>query len=90
MLVVKCGLPGRDMPAYDRLAYTDDRCLGRTKADLDRMGLSLFDPPSTLQQREVDRLADFLFAKVVGQGPMDRAKCIDFWGEEVGVCSELP
>ncbi len=90
MLVVKCGLPGRGMPAYDRLAYTDDRCLGRTKADLDRMGLSLFDPPSTLQQREVDRLADFLFAKVVGQGPMDRAKCIDFWGEEVGVCSEFP
>ena len=90
IFVIKCGLPGRDMPAFDRLAYTDDRCLGRTKADLDRMGLTLFDPAATLQNREIERLADFLFVKVIGQGPMDRAKCIDFWGEEVEVCTDLP
>ncbi len=89
VFVIKCGLPGRDMPAFDRLSYTDDRCLGRTRADLDRMGLKLPDPAATLQAREVERLADFLFAKVVGQGEMDRAKCVDFWGEEVDVCSEL-
>ena len=86
VFVIKCGLPGRDMPAFDRLAYTDDRCLGRTRADLRRMGLELFDPGATLQSREVERLADFLLAKVIGQGPMDRAKCIDFWGEDVTVC----
>lgn len=91
VFVIKCGLPGRDMPAYDRRAYVDDRCLGRTRADLDRMGLRLFDPPATLQNREVERLADFLMAKVVGQGPMDREKCIDFWGEEARVCrTEFP
>ena len=91
VFVIKCGLPGRYMPAYDRRAYVDDRCLGRTRADLDRMGLQLFDPPATLQNREVDRLADFLLAKVVGQGPMDREKCIDFWGEEARVCrTEFP
>ena len=90
IFVIKCGLPGRSMPAFDRLAYTDDRCLGRTHADLDRMGLELFDPAATLQNREVERVADFLLDKVVGQGPMDRAKCIDFWGEDVDVCSELP
>ena len=69
IFVIKCGLPGRDMPAFDRLAYTDERCLGRTRADLRRMGLTLPDPAATLQQREIERLADFLFAKVVGQGP---------------------
>ena len=90
VLVVKCGLPGREMPAFDRLAYTDDRCLGRTRADLDRMGLELPDPAATLQQREVERLADFLFAKVIGQGPMDRAACIDYWGSDVEVCREFP
>ena len=90
IFVIKCGLPGRDMPAFDRLAYTDDRCLGRTRADLQRMGLELFDPGATLQSREVERLTDFLLAKVVGQGSMDRAKCLDFWGEDVEVCSELP
>ena len=54
------------------------------------MGLELFDPAATLQNREVDRLADFLYEKVIGQGSMDRAKCIDFWGEEVNACDEFP
>ena len=90
IFVIKCGLPGRGMPAFDRRAYTDDRCLGRTHDDLERMGLELFDPAATLQNREVDRLADFLYEKVIGQGSMDRAKCIDFWGEEVNACDEFP
>ena len=90
MFVIKCGLPGRDMPAFDRLSYSDDRCLGRTRADLRRMGLDLPDPSATLQNREVQRLVDFLLSKVVGQGDMDRDKCIDFWGEEVDLCDRLP
>ena len=90
IFVIKCGLPGRGMPAFDRRAYTDDRCLGRTKSDLDRMGLELFDPAATLQNREVERVADFLLEKIVGQGEMDRAKCIEYWGEDVSVCSEFP
>lgn len=91
VFVIKCGLPGRQMPAYDRRAYVDGRCLGRTRADLDRMGLQLFDPPATLQNREVERLADFLMAKVIGQGPLDRQECIEFWGEDVAVCrNEFP
>ena len=34
-------------------------------------------------------IADFLFAKVIGQGPMDRAKCIEYWGSDVEACSEF-
>ena len=90
VFVIKCGLPGREMPAFDRLAYTDDRCLGRTRRDLRRMGLRLPEPGATLQNREVERLVDFLLAKVVGQGEMNRERCIDFWGEEVSVCDTLP
>lgn len=89
IFVIKCGLPGREMPAFDRLSYTDDRCLGRTQADLDKLGLELPDPGSTLQNREVERLADFLMTKVIGKGEMDRAACIDFWGEDVNVCAEF-
>ena len=90
IFVIKCGLPGRSMPAFDRFAYSDDRCLGRTQADLRRLGLELPDPAATLQSREVERLADFLFAKVIRQGPMDRATCIDYWGSNVEVCQEFP
>ena len=90
IFVIKCGLPGRSMPAFDRFAYRDDRCLGRTQADLRRLGLELPDPAATLQPREVERLTDFLFAKVIGQGPMDRAKCVDYWGSNVEVCHAFP
>ncbi len=89
IFVIKCGLPGREMPAFDRMSYKDDRCLGRTQADLDRMGLELPDAGVSLQNREIERLADFLMTKVIGKGEMDRATCIDFWGEEVDVCGEF-
>ncbi len=85
---IKCGRPGREMPAFDRLSYTDDRCNGTTKADLDQRNLALPDPAATLQPREIEQLADFLFAKVVGKGPMNHAACVEFWGSEVDVCRD--
>jgi hypothetical protein len=90
IFAIKCGRPGKGMPAFDRLAYTDGRCNDIRLAELKRLGLQLFDPAATLQPREVEMLADFLFAKVIGKGPMDRATCIEYWGSDVAVCSEFP
>jgi mono/diheme cytochrome c family protein len=88
--VIKCGRPGRGMPAFDRLAYSDGRCNDITMADLKKAGLTLHDPAATLQAREVEMVVDFLTTKVIGQGPMDRAKCVEFWGAEVDACGEYP
>ena len=90
LTAIKCGRPGKGMPAYDRLAYSDGRCNGMKAADLKSKGLELPDPPATLQIREMERILDFLQAKVIGQGPMDRAKCIEYWGSDVAVCAEFP
>ena len=87
---IKCGRPGRSMPAFDRLAYTDGRCADIKLADLKRLGLQLPDPAATLQPREIELLTDFLFAKVIGKGPMDRAACIDYWGSDVDACRDFP
>jgi hypothetical protein len=88
---IRCGRPGRGMPAFDRLAYADPaRCNGTTLADLKKNDLSLHDPASTLQPREIEMITDFLFEKVINKGPMDRAKCIEYWGADVEVCSEFP
>ena len=46
---IKCGIPGKSMPAFDRLAYSDGRCYGMKEADLKRLQVSLPDPPATLQ-----------------------------------------
>jgi mono/diheme cytochrome c family protein len=86
---IKCGRPGKGMPAFDRLAYSDGRCYNMKEADLKRQGLQLFDPAATLQPREIQMVVDFLLAKVVGKGPMDRAKCIEFWGSDVDACREF-
>ena len=90
VMIVKCGLPGTGMPPFDRFAYSDGRCYGLKQADLTKAGQRMSDPPATLQNREVDYIADFLVTKVVGQGPMDHAKCIDFWGRETEACNEFP
>jgi hypothetical protein len=85
---IKCGRPGTLMPAFDKFAYSDGRCFGLKQADLKSRQLTIADPPSPLQPIEVERIADFLFAKVIGKGPMDHAKCIEFWGSDVDACKE--
>ena len=89
IIAVKCGIPGKGMPAFDRLAYSDGRCYGMKEADLKRLQTSMPDPAATLQPREIEMLADFLFTKVVGKGPMDRATCIEYWGSDVEACREF-
>ena len=90
VLIVKCGRPGTGMPPFDKFAYSDGRCYGLKQADLAKAGQRMSDPPSTLQNREIEFLADFMFAKMIGKGPMNHAKCIEFWGEETETCGEFP
>jgi hypothetical protein len=45
IVAIKCGIPGKSMPAFDRLAYSDGRCYGLKEADLQRMNTTLPDPP---------------------------------------------
>jgi mono/diheme cytochrome c family protein len=87
--VIKCGRLNSQMPAFDKFAYGDGRCYGKKQADLKAYPTRMPDPPSTLQQREIDLIADFLLAKIVGKGPMDHAKCVEFWGSETDACKEL-
>jgi hypothetical protein len=90
ILTIKCGRPGRGMPAFDKFAYSDGRCYGLKQADLKARSLPMTDPPATLAPNEVELLADFLSAKIIGKGPMDHAKCVEYWGSEVDACGEFP
>jgi len=86
---VKGGPANMQMPTWDKFADSDGRCFMMTAADLAKNPTRMPDPPATLQPREIELLADFLMTKVVGQGPMDYAKCVEFWGSEVEVCKAL-
>ena len=83
---IKCGRPGTGMPAFDKFAYSDGRCYGMKQADLKS---PMPDPAATFQAREIDMVVDFLMQKVVGKGPMDRGKCIAYWGSDVDACREF-
>jgi cytochrome c553 len=87
---IKCGRLNSQMPAFDKFAYSDGRCYGKKQADLKAYPVRMPDPPATLQQREIDLVVDFLMAKVVGKGPMDHAKCVEFWGSETDACRDFP
>ena len=88
--IIKCGKPGSQMPAFDKFAYSDGRCYGKTEADLRALPTRMPDPPSTLQPREVELVADFLMARVIGKGPMTHPACVEFWGSEVDLCKVIP
>ena len=88
-MTIKCGRLNSQMPAFDKFAYSDGRCYGKTQADLKAFPTRMPDPPSTLQPREIELLTDFLMTKIVGKGPMDHAKCVDFWGMDADVCRDL-
>jgi len=90
ILLIKCGQLNSQMPAFDKFAYSDGRCYGKKQADLKAYPTRMPDPPSTLQQREIELIADFLIAKIVGKGPMDHAKCVEFWGSETDACKAFP
>jgi len=90
IMTIKCGLPGTGMPPFDKFAYSDGRCYGLKQADLRQAGKRMSDPPATLQNREIEFIADFMFAKIIGKGPMDHAKCIEYWGQEAEACGEFP
>jgi len=90
VMTIKCGRLNSQMPAFDKFAYSDGRCYGKTQADLKAYPTRMPDPASPLQPREIELIADFMMARIVGKGPMDHAKCVEFWGSDVDACRDLP
>jgi hypothetical protein len=91
VMTIKCGRLNSQMPAFDKLAYSagDGRCYGKSEAEARAYPTRMPDPPATLQPREIELLADFMMARIVGKGPMDHAKCVEFWGSDVEACRDL-
>jgi mono/diheme cytochrome c family protein len=87
--VILCGVPGKAMPHFDALAYTDKRCYGVTEAELGAQVPPLA-PGAALQKREAAALADYLFAKVIGHGPVTRAECEEAFAAGARACRDYP
>jgi cytochrome c553 len=64
--VITCGRPGTEMPHFDKYAYEETNCYGRSAAEL---GTDIpHDPHSTsLTKREIEAVADYILATFVGK-----------------------
>ena len=87
--VIMCGRPATPMPHFDEAAYTDKRCYGMSEADLGGQTPAL-PPGATLQRREVEAIADYLLAKVIGRGPITREECEEMFGAGARSCGTYP
>jgi mono/diheme cytochrome c family protein len=88
--VIGCGVPGKAMPHFDEQAYTDKRCYGVTEAELGRDTPAL-PPGSTLSRREIEAVADYLLAKVIGRGDaITRQECEEAYGDGARQCARYP
>jgi mono/diheme cytochrome c family protein len=84
---ILCGIPGTAMPHFDELAYTDKRCYGMTEAELGGR-TPTFPPSTTLQRREVEVIADYLLARVIGHGEVTREECLEAFGAGTAFCND--
>jgi mono/diheme cytochrome c family protein len=87
--VIRCGVPGTAMPHFEEEAYSDQRCYGMTEAELGSRTPPL-PPSTTLPRRDIEVIADYLLAKVIGRGPITREECFETLGERVRSCSDYP
>jgi len=87
--VIACGVPGTAMPRFDEDAYTDTRCHGLTEAELGSR-IPPLPPSTTLPKRDIEAVADYLIAKVIGRGPITREECFETLGGRVLSCGDYP
>jgi len=64
--VIACGRPGTEMPHFDRDAYEDRSCYGRTAAELGA-DTPRYPHSTSLTRCEIEAVVDYIFVKFVGK-----------------------
>ena len=47
-------------------------------------------PSTTLPRRDIEVIAEYLLAKIIGRGPITREECFETLGERVRSCADYP
>jgi cytochrome c553 len=85
---IKCGVPGSEMPSFNRNAYGTLPCYGMTAAQIGAQ-----KPPQgevSLTDAQVENLVAYLLAKVVNKPVADKAVCVDYYGPTNAICNRFP
>ncbi len=86
--MIRCGKPYAEMPFYERLSYTDERCNGFRAVDLPGAVPPLGN--FWLTRDETDKVTDFILGRMVGRGVPNFQDCEDYWGIGDARCAKYP
>jgi cytochrome c5 len=85
--IVRCGIPGSEMPYHDAGAYKDDRCYGMLAAD--------FDPGTapkkgnTFRLKDIENVVAYIEQHFKGIGPVTKAECEEFFDGSSRACDSV-
>ena len=72
--VIRCGLPGTQMPYHDSVSYKDDRCHGLLMSDFDADQRPV--KGKSLSERQMVDLVAYLGKYVIGHGKPTYEECV--------------
>lgn len=76
--VIKCGLPGTQMPFHEAAAYRDDRCYGMVITDFESGKAPVRG--KTFRDKDVAHLIAYLQQYMIGRGKPTQDECADYYG----------
>ena len=76
--VIGCGRPGSEMPSFEDGAYTVRPCYGRPLGDAPG---NMYPAPAKLTADQIDAIATYLLARIIGRGPITKAECLAYYDE---------
>ena len=78
--IIRCGKPASEMPYFGGNATwgANGKCFGMTKAEVGAQMPTKAD--STLSDRQIIDVVAYIFANLVGKGPVTKAECDAFFG----------
>lgn len=85
--VIRCGIPGTQMPYHDRVSYKDERCNGMLLSDFDDIQRPVMGKTFS-EQQTVDLIA-YLEKYVIGRGKPTYDECALYFDSPDRSCSYL-
>lgn len=86
--VIRCGIPGTQMPYHDSVSYKDDRCFGLLMSDFDE-GQQPIRGKTFREKQTVDLIA-YLQEYMIGHGKPTYDECVLYFDTSAGkACAYL-
>ena len=79
--VIRCGIPGTEMPYHESGAYRDGRCYGLVLADFEEGTVP--SRGKTFRDKPLADLIAYLQAHMIGLGKPNYDECADYFGTSV-------